>query len=76
MTMETMMETSAATTSTVHTAGHASPSTTNVSSTNPTASTCLLFPLSPTPTGITGPVIYLDHLNYQISIYDLYVNTS
>ena len=74
--METEMETSAATTSTVYTAGNASPSTTNVSGTNPTASTCLLLPLSPTPTGITGPILYLDHLNYQISIYDLYMITS
>ena len=70
------METSAATTSTVYTADNASPSTTNVSSTNPTASTCLLLPLSPTPTGITGPILYLDHLKYQISIYDLYMITS
>ena len=70
------METSVATTSTVYTAGIASPSTTNVSGTNPTASTCLLLPLSPSPTGITGPILYLDHLNYPISIYDRYMNTS
>ena len=70
------METSAATTSTVYTAGNTSPFKTNVSGTNPTASTCLLLPPSPSPTGITGPILYLDHLKYQISIYDLYMITS